>query len=321
VSVAGSIGRVREIKWRSTTLVTKDGDVVIVPNNHLMTTEVVNYSRPTAAHRMWLRVGFHYRHPPNDVRAVLLDAVRGTPGVLADPAPDCVVTDFAESAVVYSLRFWIEDYLRDAPIDGDVRARVWYAARRAGIEIPFPIRTIVPAATVVDDATGPRRAALDRVDLFAPIDGACRARLAAEMREQSFAAGEDIIRQDAPGDSLFIIARGAVDVRVAVAGVGRSIARLGPGQCFGEMSLMTGEPRQATCTAIADTVCYVIDQALFRLVAGNRPALAESLSTLLAERLIELEASREGLGAEARRRRETEARSRLLVAIRRALHL
>jgi small-conductance mechanosensitive channel/CRP-like cAMP-binding protein len=322
ITVGGATGRVREIKWRATTLVTKDGDAVFVPNNQLMAAEVVNYSRPTSAHRMWVRVGFHYRHPPNEVRAALLDGVRGVPGVLADPAPDCLVVDFADSAVVYALRFWIDDFLRDAPIEAEVRARIWYAARRAALEIPFPIRTIVPAVTGGEEAVvAERLAALDRVDVFAPVDGTCRTRLATEMREQRFAAGEDVIRQDAPGDSLFVIARGSVDVRVSVGGVERSIAVLGPGQFFGEMSLMTGEPRQATCTALVDTVCYVVDQALFGAVVRSRPEITEHISALLAERQTELEASREGLGAEARRRRASETRSRLLVAIRRALHL
>src|SRR5262249_49813876 len=145
-----------------------------------------------------------------------------------------------------------------------------------------------------------------------------RERLANQLREQRFAAGEDIIRQGAPGDSLFLISHGRVDVRVGVDGVHRSLAVLGPGQFFGEMSLMTGEHRQATCTAISDTVCYVVDQAAFRCVLDVRPAVAEDISTLLAGRLSELEASREGLNEEAKARRTRETRSHLLSAIRRA---
>ena len=76
VEVGGHVGRIREMQWRATTLVTKDGDTVIAPNNQLLTTAVTNFSRPTPAHRTQLRIGLHYRHPPNEVRAVLLDAAR-----------------------------------------------------------------------------------------------------------------------------------------------------------------------------------------------------------------------------------------------------
>ncbi len=317
IEVGGHVGRIREMRWRSTTVVTKSGDTIIMPNNQLITTTVNNFSRPSPSHRTVVRVGFHYRHPPNEVKAVLLDAVRGMPGLVESPAPDCFPVEFGDSAVTYALRVWIDDYLRLEPIEGEVRTRVWYAARRAGFEIPYPIRTIVGATAEVEDATASRIAALGRVDVLAPLDDTSRARLANALREQRFGAGEHIIRQDAPGDSLFIIARGDVEVRVSVDGAHRRIATLGPGEFFGEMSLMTGERRTATCTAIGDTVCYVIDQPAFRCVLDARPSLAEDISGILAERQVELDESREGLGAEARARRAREARSQLLTAIRR----
>jgi CRP-like cAMP-binding protein len=317
VEVGGHVGRIREMQWRATTLVTKDGDTVIAPNNQLLTMPVTNFSRPTPAHRTQIRAGFHYRHPPNEVRSVLLEAVHGVPGVLGDPAPDCFPIDFGDSAVTYVLRFWIDDFLRLDPIAGEVRGRIWYGARRAGLEIPYPIRTVVGARPEVDDVTS-RRAAVDRIDLFAPLDEECRERLTNTLREHHFAAGEDIIRQDAPGDSLFVIVHGSVEVRVGIDGVHRRVASLGPGQFFGEMSLMTGERRQATCTAVTDTLCYVIDQTAFRCVLDTRPAVAEDISTILANRQVELDASREGLSAEARGRRARETRSKVLLAIRRA---
>src|SRR5262249_41386971 len=148
IEVGGKVGRVHEIKWRATTIVTKDGDMVIIPNNALLTTHVVNFSRPTLHPRAILRGGRPHPPPPNPVKAILLDAVRGVPGVLATPEPDVIVTEFSDSAVTYLLRYWIDDFARDIPIDGEVHTRVWYAARRAGIEIPYPIRMIVgePAA-------------------------------------------------------------------------------------------------------------------------------------------------------------------------------
>ena len=318
IEVGGHVGRIREMKWRSTTVVTKSGDTIIMPNNQLITTTVTNFSRPSPLHRTEIHVAFHYRHPANEVRDVLLDAVRGMPGLVTSPAADCFPIEFGESGVTYTLRVWLEDYLRLEPIVGEVKTRVWYASRRAGLEMPYPIRTIVGASPVVEDGTASRIAALERVDLFAPLDAESRARLASSLREQRFGSGEDIIRQDAPGDSLFIIARGRVEVRVSVDGAHRRLAALGPGEFFGEMSLMTGAHRTATCTALADTVCYVIDQPAFRCVLDTRPSLAEDISSILAERQVGLDESREHLGVEARERRAREARSHLLTAIRRA---
>jgi CRP-like cAMP-binding protein len=239
--------------------------------------------------------------------------------VLVEPAPDVFVKTFGDSAVGYALRVWIDDFLRSDPIIGEVRARVWYAAHRAGLEMPFPIRTLVMAESpaTAGESAG-RLAALERVDLFTPLDADSREHLARGLVEQQFCAGEDIIRQDQPGDSLFIIDRGRVDVRVTGNGVHRSIAQLGPGQFFGEMSLMMGAPRQATVTAVEDTVCYVIDQSAFRCVLDTRPSVMEDISTILAERQTGLAAGRDGLSIEARARDASETRSKLLDAIRRA---
>jgi small-conductance mechanosensitive channel len=143
VQAGSMIGRIDEIKWRSTSLRTEDGDLVIMPNSQLLDAEVQNLSRPDAVHRMWVKVGFHYRHPPNEVKRVLLEAIRDTPGVRPTPAPDCILFDFADSAITYALRYWISDFTHHTAIESEVRTRIWYAARRSELEIPFPIRTIV----------------------------------------------------------------------------------------------------------------------------------------------------------------------------------
>jgi small-conductance mechanosensitive channel/CRP-like cAMP-binding protein len=316
IEAAGHIGRIREIKWRSTTIANKDGDTIIVPNNQLITTHVTNFSRPTATHRANIRVTLHGRHPPNDVRVVLLNAVRGAPGVLDDPEPDCFPVEFPENGVTYRLRIWYDDFLHSEEIEGEVRSRVWYAARRAGLEMPTTMLTVAAAANVADDARARRTAALARVDLFATLDGEIRSHLIDALQEQSFGAGEDIIRQDAPGDSLFIVDHGAIVVRVSLDHAYRDVARLGPGDFFGEMSLMTGAPRHASCRALVDTSCYVIDRAAMRTVFEVRPHFADEISTILAERLVELEASRDDLGADAQARRRNDTRSRILSAIR-----
>jgi small-conductance mechanosensitive channel/CRP-like cAMP-binding protein len=316
-------GRILEIRWRSTLLVTKDGDLVIIPNGQLLGNAVKNYSRPTLSHRVWVKVAFHYRHSPNDVRRVLLEAARGVPGILPEPPPDAVMLDFAESAIVYALRYWIDDYGRDAPIDSELRTRVWYAAQRAGIEIPFPIRTVFlnqlsdeRIAREQERQVAARVASLARIDLFAGLAEADLAILAHAVRTERFTAGEIIIRQGETGDSLYLIEEGEVAVRLSVDGAEREVATLRAGHFFGEMSLMTGEPRRATVAARVDTLCDVVDKRAVQRVLDARPQIAEEISRVLAERQAELEGERENLSAEARARRAAENSSKLLRRIR-----
>ena len=317
IKVHEDIGQIFEIGWRSTRILTKDGDTVFVPNGEIVTGRVLNFSRPTGTHRVTVRVGFHYRHPPDEVSRALVDATRDVPGVLESPAPDCLPLEFGDSAIVYGLRYWIGDFARDVQIDGAVRSRIWYAARRAGLEMPYPIRTVVqPSAVDGDEAErATRDTLLSRVEVFAPLDDDDRAALGRGLHHLEFAAGEQIVRQGEMGDSLYLVRSGEVGVNLTIDGVSREVARIGAGEFFGEMAVMTGEVRTATCIACGAVSCYRLDHDTLRAVLDAKPEIAERLSAVLAMRQATLDGEREGLSAEARARRASQVQSRLLARI------
>ena len=315
-------GCIAEIHWRSTVLRTTDGDTVIIPNAQITAQEVYNYSRPSPRHRVWLKIGLHYRHPPNEVRKVLVEAARETPGVLSFREPDCFPVEFGESAVVYALRYWIDQFDQTAEIEGEVRTRIWYAAARAGLEVPFPTRTVImrggsaaDADARTPDEMAARLSALEQVDLFSTLEPGERDLLAHGLRRRPFAAGESIIRQGTPGDSMFIIARGEVHVSLTQAGLHKVIANLGPGDFVGEMSLMTGEPRAATCLAATDVMSFELDHATFQHLLTTRPAVADHMSSLLATRQSHIEKKGDEMSALAAAQ-TAESKSHLLHRIR-----
>jgi small-conductance mechanosensitive channel/CRP-like cAMP-binding protein len=327
VQVGARTGQIVQIRWRSTVLRTVDGDIALVPNSQLLGSEVYNYSRPTLRHRVWLTVSFAFKDPPNQVRQVLATAAREAPGVLADPPADAVVSSFSENGIVYSVRFWIEAFARKRDIEGEVLSRVWYAARRAGLEIPFATRTVHMISdtderrSLADDERQARLSAIERVDLFSPLEPDERERLAGGTKKVAFAAGEHILRQGDPGDSLYIIASGDVQVSLAdpAGGADQPVAMLKGGDFFGETSLMTGAPRSATCTALTDVVIYVVDRSIARDVLTQRPAVAEEMSAILAARQAAL--SKRGGERAVMAARSPEARKRLLTLIRDFLDL
>jgi small-conductance mechanosensitive channel/CRP-like cAMP-binding protein len=323
IQVGDWVGRVTKIKWRSTFMVTRDGDNVILPNANLISTEVLNYSKPSKQHRQQVTVGLAYRHPPNLCKQVLVDAVKGSPGILPNHPIDCVVLEFGDSAITYGVRYWIDDVETEVVIDSEVRTRIWYATTRAGLEIPFPIRTVYMNQVSADAVTQEqerelqdRLQVLKRIEIFASLDEEERELLAKGLRSVSFAKGEAIIRQGDPGDSLYVIKEGEVAIRVSVDGAEREVAKLKTGDFFGEMSLMTGEPRRATVAATGDVACYVVDHGAFQRIVQTRPEVVEQVSSALATRQTALEAQRENLSAEARARRAAEANTKLLAKIR-----
>jgi small-conductance mechanosensitive channel/CRP-like cAMP-binding protein len=318
IQLGTRVGRISQIRWRSTILRTTDGDNVIVPNGQFTAQDVYNYSRPTSRHRVWVKVSFAYNHPPNEVRQLLISAARGAPGVLPEPAPDSFPTDFGESGVVYVVRFWIDEYVRIPEIEGEVRGRIWYAARRAGLEIPYPTRNLhllsQPTGAATDSDLPERVTALRRIDLFAKLEETELELLGGGMRKVRFAAGEPIIRQGEAGDSLFIIVQGDVLISLGQGGINQSVTTLKSGEFFGEMSLVTGEPRSATCTARTDVLCYVIDHEAFRALLAQRPQVAEQLSSILTTRQATLD--KKGGELSARAAQAADNRSRLLAKIR-----
>jgi small-conductance mechanosensitive channel/CRP-like cAMP-binding protein len=327
VQVGARTGQIVQIRWRSTVLRTVDGDIALVPNSQMLGNEVYNYSRPTLRHRVWLNVTFPFREPPNHVRQILTAAAREAPGVLADPPADALVASFGDKGVVYSVRFWIEAFARKRDIESEVLSRVWYAAHRAGLEIPFATQTIHMISdtderrSLADDERQARLSAIERVDLFAPLEPEERERLAAGTKKVTFAGGEHILRQGDPGDSLYIIAAGEVQVSFADSSGGsdQPVATLRAGDFFGETSLMTGAPRSATCTALTDVTIFVVERSIAREVLAGRPAVAEEMSAILAARQAAL--SKRGGERGAIAARSPEARKRLLTLIRDFLDL
>jgi small-conductance mechanosensitive channel/CRP-like cAMP-binding protein len=321
-------GRIIRVSFRATTLVTTDGDSVTIPNRQFMQRQVSNYSRPTPRHRVWTDVTVHYRHAPNEVRAVLADAVRGCAGVRTEPPVEVVVRTFGDHGVTYTLLYWIDAYERQIQIDSEVRARVWYACQRAGLEIPYPTRTLLMHQVTAETRRAgderdymERLGALSKIDLFSTLDEADVDLLARGMTKQLFARGETLVRQGEPGDSLYLIAAGEVGVVLAVEGKEREVATLRAGEILGERSLITGEPRTATCVAHSDVVTHVIAHDLFQRLLEQKPALAETISRVLSERQVALDTQRDGLSAEAQSSRRDETQRHLLEKIRAFFHL
>jgi len=301
VQVGAFEGRVHEITWRATKLITKPGNLVVVPNNIVSKEAITNFSEPARPMRITLEVGVSYLCPPNEAKAAIAEALDRAPDVLRSPAPDVLLVDYGDSAIVYRARLWITDYERDEPIRDQVRSAIYYSFRRRQIEIPWPIRVNYTRQDRPDDTPDDRRRRVDtlrRIEIFAALDDAEIDRLAA-ARDHVYADREVIVRQGEPGRSMFVLLEGAA--RVTAEPGHHEVARLGPGACFGEMSLLTGDARSATVSATGDCRVIEITDDMLRALAEAKPAIVDQLGELAFRRRQELDETR-----------ETAARARLI---------
>ncbi|MGE0863850.1 MAG: mechanosensitive ion channel domain-containing protein [Vicinamibacterales bacterium] len=318
IKVGEREGQVQEVTWRATKLRTKDGEFLIIPNSAMAKDPVLNYSEPTVANLVSVEVGTGYETPPNDAKRAILEAIDNASLALKSPAPQVLVKGFGASAVDYQALFWIDDYGKEREARDEVRVNLWYTLRRHGIEIPWPIqieysREEKPARTDAQVAEAAEE--LGRVDLFATQGVEARQRLAAAARPRLFADGEAVVRQGAAGDSMFVLLGGSA--RVTLEPSGQEVAVIAAGGFFGEMSMLTGEPRTATVRAIGDTSALEIAAADFRALAVADPALLDHISAIVTTRRSGLEEARASAAAIA----SPEARQTFMARMRKFLRV
>jgi CRP-like cAMP-binding protein len=106
-----------------------------------------------------------------------------------------------------------------------------------------------------------------------------------EVREVRFAAGAPICRRGEIGDGMYIVQAGSVEVRLGLGPDSMSLYRLNPGDCFGEMALLTGDPRSADVVALEDTTLWMLGQSTFDRVLNQSTAFLRALNRSVAHRL------------------------------------
>ena len=334
----GKQGKVRAVHWRHTVVETRDFSTMIVPNAQLLGSTITILGKRDgnlAPQRMWVYFNVDFRFAPSQVVQVVQDGVRAAPidNVAPEPLPSVVCMDLAtrenmrDAFATYAVRYWLVDLASDDPTSSRVRARIYTALARAGIPLSLPPHLAVEADERAEKAS-PRElehrlAMLRTVHLFKTLKDEELRVIAAGVDRVSYSINEVITRQGAIAHWLYVLAAGSVEVRAKLdpdgpGGVPEQVVRLAQLDApsfFGEMGLMTGEPRLADVIALGDVDCFRLGKDVFKQVMLGRPEIADELSEMLADRRVELIAARDGLAASSMHERSMSERARILGAI------
>jgi small-conductance mechanosensitive channel/CRP-like cAMP-binding protein len=335
----GKQGQVRSVRWRHTVIETRDWSTIIVPNAQLLGTSITILGKRDGLRvpqRMWVWFNVDFRFAPSRVIRVVTEALHASSieNVADEPKPSVVCMDFTkdmrESLATYAVRYWIHDLATDDPTSSRVRARIYAALQRAQIPLAVPAHTAF--VELKDEARTAKRlerqlderfTALKTVHLFRTLTDDELRTLATGMSHVMYAAGEVITRQGAIAHWLYVMTSGTAEIRARIDPDGPGgkpeqniiVANLTAPDFFGEMSLMTGEPRSADVVATSDVDCFRLGRDTFKTVLLGRPEIATELSDKLATRRVELVAAREGLDAHGKRERQASERERILRGI------
>lgn len=292
IEIEGHTGKVLDLNWHSVRLQVRGRDVLVIPNSILSNSSIYNYTMLTPSYREHIAVGFSYNDPPNKVKRMLLEAAAGSDQILTNPPPSVLTISYDDSSIGYELVVFVREYrspfsrmqLRD-----EILTRIYYGAQRAGINIPFPIRTLYHHDGERPDPAALRKEILGYLQpnfYFATLEEVVLAHVAGAAAIQSYGRHEAIVTAGRPAAALFLIIRGRADLTaIDTAGEEQAVDRLGTGDIFGESVLIGNRPSSMTVTALEDLRVVRIPSAMINEVVERNPRFALALDELVEERL------------------------------------
>jgi small-conductance mechanosensitive channel len=289
IKLGENIGQVVETNWRAVHLRTSSRDLVIIPNSALAKGSFINFSRPTKIHRENIPLQFSYGDPPNKVKRVLEEVAQRTPGILEHPDQVISLSTYNDSGITYSAKVFMDNYAQSARVRDGFQSLVWYAARRHGLTMPYPIVTNVNLTQEEFEAEERAPLAPSALAAFRRFDlGSRDGNTAPVSREavQHFAKGEQIIAEGSVLPGIYLILRGKISLSVhGMEGEKVEIAQVSGGEFFGEKAAIAGGLSDTTATALEDLELLVLDtDTLQTLLARTQPLSREIGSVMEARR-------------------------------------
>jgi hypothetical protein len=278
-----------DINWRAVRLLTFDREMVIMPHKLIGNEIIRNFSQPQSTHAERIRVGFSYKSAPNLVKHVLHSTALETQGILKYPDPQVFTISYDDSAITYEVKFFIDNYSELEQIRDRFMSRVWYAAQRNNLAIPFPIRTLYHFHGPTSQAEGTSKKfteSLQSLPSFVPLDKSTHTNISSSgISLQHFGSGETVIKQGAENNSLYILVSGSAAIAVKDAnGETHEMLTVKTGEFFGEMTLFSGEISPISVTAIEDLEVMMISAEAVNQMIDRQPNFAREISQILETR-------------------------------------
>lgn len=292
IEVDGHAGKVVEVNWRAVRLLTRERDLIVLPHMKVSQSAIMNHSSPEEQWAQKIMMGFSYDHPPNKVKRVMMDVCLATPGVLRHPEPEVKTDEFADSAVVYEIEYYIANYGLHEEIKDDFMTRVWYAARRHGLEIPYPQMNLHQEPQRKKEA---RDAALDRKHLDYAISMLGVPEEAEYLYESegievlSYGEGETLLDQSVSNPDLYLLLSGEVRLQTRDANQEtKIISELHRGDFITQILLAGSRTNMITARATEDSEVVYLPEAIVRRLVNRYPKLAISIEETMATRRKQL---------------------------------
>ena len=310
IDLGSTTGVVTSLRLMTTRVRGIDGSITVVPNSRIAV-EGLRRFKPEEPVGQMIDVGLDYSLPPRQAIQLLQRTLQHNRKVLRHPTPKVWVSSFADSSISYRLLTWQASALELRQLKSSVLEQIWYALHRIDQSIPYPVRDVrtkpTPARLPSSDVTlEQKQSLLASTEIFSHLDAHQLEMLAGLASCQSFAPGESVVRQGEPGDSLYLVVRGTLEVFQGNANnsakpLGRHVADLVTSDAFGEMALCTGEERSASVICKSECVLIEIERKHLLPLLEEQPQILETMGSIMAARRQQYRAIKDSR-AETRRR-------------------
>src|ERR1700733_10032807 len=280
-------GKVIETNWRATHILTGNQDVAIIPNSIIAKSRLLNCSAPTKTHGTSIRVRLEPSLTPAARCNLLKEVLLGSTQILRTPEPTVTIKDLSAEMIDFELSYSVADISAVDRAQNELFNRVFRAAAAAGAKFS-PHLSGVPGKTPPEEKgeSGIPERLLAGISLFSTLTAEEKAALASKMQRKDYKAGEVIVRTGTILQALCIVSYGVLVGSAEENGRKIEVIRLAPGDYFGEVGLLTGEPVNGELTALTRVVIYEISKDALSPLLKARPNLAEELSENLASRQL-----------------------------------
>jgi len=286
ISNRGS-GVVESVSWRGVKIRTFQNKLLII-SNAVLGKEVIEVAARGNLNARVVYFSTLYVNSPAKTAQLVREAVRHVENVSPKLRPIVRIKNLGDSGIEFEIKYWIEDYTKYNDTDAAIRQRVWYLFQREKIEFSYPTRTIhvetKPQETAFEETINMILERLSGIPIFAPLSDDELQRLSKAAAKRVYAPGESIVRMGKEGTSMFVIVRGNVNVQIPDNGIPKVVNRLSENDFFGEMSLLTGEPRSATVVAVEETEVLQIRKAALKPIFESNPELMKLVCEIVEER-------------------------------------
>ncbi|MDD4649132.1 MAG: mechanosensitive ion channel family protein [Desulfoplanes sp.] len=284
ISVAAHEGKVVEISWRYTKIMTLSKDYILIPNNSISKDTLVNFNRPIPYVRRQTEIGVDFSIPPVRVKAALMEVLEKSSIILMTPAPIVRLIEYGPYRMQYQIIFYVRQFESARRAIDEINTSIWYQFRKEHIPVPYPQSELaVKEYHQREDDTPAIVETVKHIPLFRGMTDENLDLLVRSSYVKGFLHDQAIVRKGATDTTLFVILEGKVEVACN----GKKLAEFEAGNFFGEMALLTGEPRSADIKAVEYARCLVVDREGFRMILSASPLIYDNIQNMFNERMLD----------------------------------